>query len=170
MTGTFDKTLLDNEICEKIKNIYEEKLVKSYVHNLRKQMVFHERELSSWLFQHIKKFIKDNLGNDYHLIERVTVLKYNKGDFFKVHLDGPHNTTLNPSLPHHFYGGVEISNENDFTGGEFIIDDNPVPFVKGRLFTHGFETLHGVNEVVNGIRWSLHFPIHHSKNFQTHLL
>ena len=73
------------------------------------------------------------------------------------------NTQLNPSLPNHFYGGVELSERAEFTGGEFFINDKIVDFKKGRMFTHGFSDSHGVNMVTSGTRWSIHFLINNNK-------
>jgi hypothetical protein len=67
-------------------------------------------------------------------------------------------------MPFHFYGGVELSDKSSFSGGEFLLKGKILDFKKGRLFTHGFSDLHGVNKVKNGIRWSIHFPILENKS------
>ena len=162
MIKTFNKLLLSEKECSKIKSYYDSKL--SLEENeIRKQSNYHETDNNSWLFSLIDNFIKKNIGNQYDLIQRVTILKYVKGDFFLKHTDGIWNSTLDSKLPFHFYGGVELNNKTEFEGGEFFIKDNNVEYFKGRLFTHGFEDSHGVNEVKKGTRWSLHFLITDNK-------
>ena len=85
----------------------------------------------------VKKLIQENLGEKCSLLNRVTVLKYEPGDFFSKHTDGSYNTRLSKTLPYHFYGGVELCERQEFKGGEFFIKDKNVKFKKGRLFTHG---------------------------------
>ena len=158
MIGTFDKVLLSNEECNIIKSLYEDKLVLRE-REIRRQKNYHEIENNSWLHKKVSNLIQKNLGNNYSLLERVTILKYEPGDFFSKHIDGSYNTSLSKTLPYHFYGGIELCEREEFKGGEFFIKDKKVDYLKGRLFTHGFEDSHGVEEVKKGIRWSLHFLI-----------
>lgn len=162
MIKLFDTEYLSDEICEKIINEYSSKvtLIKS---NIRSQKNYHERDKKSWLYTYIDKFIKINIGNNFQLIERVTVLRYDKGDYFIEHVDGPHNKGMNSTLPPHFYGGVELNNKSEFEGGEFFIKGNNVSFKKGRMFTHGFSDSHGVTKINRGVRWSIHFLIKNNK-------
>lgn len=164
----FDNSIISDNICDYIQQTYINKLQRVNIPKLRCQMVFNEKNKSSWLYSYVNEFVIDNMGSNYSLIERVAVLRYEKGDYFEKHTDGEWNTRLNKELPYHFYGGVEISNKNDFEGGEFILKNNKIDFKKGRLFTHGFDTEHGVSEVTKGIRWSIHFPIY-SKEFNKNL-
>ena len=162
MIETFDKLLLSNEECNNIKLLYENKLI-LVEGNIRRQKNYHELEDTSWLHKKVKKLIQENLGEKYSLLNRVTVLKYEPGDFFSKHTDGSYNTRLSKTLPYHFYGGVELCERQEFKGGEFFIKDKNVKFKKGRLFTHGFDDSHGVKKVEEGIRWSLHFLIEEKK-------
>lgn len=158
MISTFDNLLISNDECNKIKDYYESRLTLQE-NNIRKQKNYHETDIDSWLFKLIDNLINVNIGNQYSLLERVTILKYELGDFFLKHTDGIWNSTLSNNLPFHFYGGVELSQKTEFEGGEFYIKDKNVEYRKGRLFTHGFQDSHGVNEVKKGTRWSLHFLI-----------
>ena len=158
MIGTFDKFILSEPECRKIKNLYESKIFLQES-NIRKQKNYHEIDTNSWLYNLIDDFIKKNIGKKYSLLERVTILKYEQGDFFLKHTDGIWNNTLSKELPFHFYGGVELSEKKEFEGGEFFIKDKKVHYLKGRLYTHGFDDSHGVEEVKKGKRWSLHFLI-----------
>lgn len=158
MIETFDNFLLSNDSCEKIINLYQDK-VKDVKSQIRKQKNYHEIDSNSWLFKTIKKLVNDNLGDDYELIDRVTVLKYEKGDFFLEHNDGPGNYALKNTLPNHIYGGIELCEKSEYEGGEFFIERKKVEYKKGRIFTHGFSDFHSVTEVTSGIRWSIHFVI-----------
>ena len=163
MISINDKFLLSDDICERIKSEYKDKLtlIKS---DIRQQKNYHELDDKSWLFNEIDKLISSNLGDEYSLYKRVTILKYSKGDYFTEHSDGPSNAYLKkqkgmPPLKPHFFGGVELCNSNEFEGGDFYIDGKLVEYKKGRMFTHGFNNLHEVKEVTDGIRWSIHFLI-----------
>jgi hypothetical protein len=162
MIGVWDDFLLSDEISNKIKLEYFNKL-KPVESSIRKQKNYHILDCNSWIHNCVNELISKNIGDEYCLLKRVTVLKYEVGDFFLKHIDGPSNTQLNPNLPNHFYGGVELSERDEFTGGEFFINDKNVDFKKGRMFTHGFSDLHGVNLVTSGTRWSIHFLIKNTK-------
>ncbi len=158
MIGTYNKFILSNLECKKIKDLYVSKLI-FQESSIRKQKNYHETDTNSWLYNFIDNFIKKNIGDKYSLLQRVTILKYEQGDFFLKHTDGIWNSTLSKELPFHFYGGIELSERKEFDGGEFFIKDKKVDYLKGRLFTHGFEDSHGVEKIKKGIRWSLHFLI-----------
>jgi predicted 2-oxoglutarate/Fe(II)-dependent dioxygenase YbiX len=172
MIGTFEKLILSEDDCKKIIAFYDSKVVFREKHLIsidriqRKQKNYHETDENSWIHKLVNKFIKLNLGDKFSLLERVTILKYEPGDFFSEHTDGPYNTSLSKNLPYHFYGGVELCERNEFKGGEFFIKGKNVDYKKGRLFTHGFNDTHGVKEVVEGIRWSIHFLIKEEKEKQ----
>jgi len=156
--------LLSEDECNKIKKFYNSKLIQQES-KIRKQRNYHETDENSWLYKFTDNLIKANLGEDYSLLNRVTVLRYDTGDYFKKHTDGPSNTALSKiKLPYHFYGGVELSENEEFEGGEFFIKNKNIDYKKGRLFTHGFESPHGVTEVITGTRWSIHFLIFHDSS------
>ena len=98
----------------------------------RKQKNYHILDYNSWIHNCVNELISKNIGNEYCLVDRVTVLKYEVGDFFLKHKDGPYNTQLNSNLPNHFYGGVELSERYEFTGGDFFINDKNVDWWPNR--------------------------------------
>lgn len=162
MINIWNDFLLSDEYSNRIKLEYANKL-EPIQSKGRKQKNYHIFDVNSWIHQCVGELISKNIGSEYYLVNRVTVLKYDIGDFFLKHKDGPANTYINPSLPNHFYGGVELSERAEFTDGEFFINDKIVDFKKGRMFTHGFSDSHGVNMVTSGTRWSIHFLINNSK-------
>ena len=154
----YNNLLLSDDSIQKIKNEYDGKL-KLVTSDIRHHRGYHETNPSTWIYKLVNNLIKKNMGDDYSVYTRVTILKYISGDYFLNHIDGSHNTNLDPNLSEHFYGGIEMSNVGDFIGGEFFISDKNVPFKQGRLITHEFDEPHGVHEVTEGVRWSIHFPI-----------
>ncbi len=163
MRGLFDKVLLSDEDCDSIKELYKDKLVRIEDRNAfpaRAHHKYNETDPDSWLHKTVQSLITSNLGDDYYLIQRVTVLRYRINDIFGDHYDGSWNVQSNKLLTeNHFYGGVELSNREDFKGGEFYIQGEDVELVKGRLYTHHFDDRHGVKMVQDGVRWSIHFII-----------
>jgi len=162
MIAVFNHFLFPEELSKRIIKHYEDKL-NHEDDNLRDLFLYHEKDEDSWLWKEVGPFIQRNMGMNYKLIERVAVLKYEVGCHFKEHEDGPFNSSIaeysGRRLPYHIYGGVELSNEDDFEGGEFMVANKPVEFRTGRMFTHDFNTSHEVKEVTKGTRWAIHFPI-----------
>lgn len=169
MRKLFDKFLLSDENCNSIKELYKKKLVRIEDRNAfpaRAHDKYNETDSDSWLHRTVQSLISSNLGKDYFLIQRVTVLRYRINDIFGNHLDGRWNKESNNLLTDsHFYGGVELSDKKDFKGGEFYIEDEDVEFIKGRLYTHHHYDHHGVKMVQDGVRWSLHFIIDNMDGF-----
>jgi hypothetical protein len=159
MVSIFDTFLLSDDICELIKSKYADKVDLVEMVNGRRQKNYHEHNTSSWIHEIASDLIYKNLGHQFKLIDRVTILRYDIGDYFIEHVDGPGNLKLNNKLPFHFYGGVELSERSEFIGGEFYINGKNVDYKKGRMFTHGFYDRHGVKKIEKGTRWSIHFLI-----------
>ena len=160
MISTFDSFLLSDELCEKIISEYKNKVTLVEMVNGRRQKNYHEYDTNSWIHSIIDNLIKQNIGQEYELLERVTILRYDEGDYFIEHVDGPGNVRMGKNLPYHFYGGIELSEKSEFDGGEFYIEGKDVDYKKGRIFTHGFSDKHGVRKVTKGTRWSIHFLIY----------
>jgi len=168
MISTFNTFLFPDDLCKQIIMEYKDKVKLVEIVNGRRQHNYHEYDTDSWIHSVVNNLITKNLGDNYTLLERVTILRYNVGDYFIEHTDGPGNIKMKSELPYHFYGGVELSDNSEFKGGEFYIKGKNVEFKKGRMFTHGFSDKHGVREVIEGTRWSIHFLIY--KNIQNGLI
>ena len=160
-----NKFLLSDDICKNIISEYKDKVILAKT-DIRQQKIYHERNENSLLWNEIQKLISSNLGDEYSVYSRVTILKYTKGDYFLEHTDGPSNARVRKEkyggekLKPHFFGGVELCDSNEFKGGDFYIDGKIVEYKKGRMFTHSFNDLHEIKEVTDGTRWSVHFLIH----------
>ena len=126
----------------------------------------------SWLHITLNKkfdFVRDiinkdlqNMGyNDYRCAEFVapttlgqgpiTLLKYVKGDFFGEHSD---TSTYGTGI----LSGNYLLND-EFEGGDFILDGEKLEKEVGELSVYGRDILHEVKEVTSGIRYSIHFYI-----------
>ncbi len=128
---------------------------------------------NSWLHITLNKkfdFVRDiinkdlqNMGyNDYRCAEFVppvgvgsqgpiTLLIYEKGDFF-----GEHRDTATYEIG--ILSGNYLLND-EFEGGDFILDGKKLEVGVGELFTFGRDVLHEVKKVTSGIRYSMHFFI-----------
>ena len=60
------------------------------------------------------------------------------------------------------FGGIELSNHNDYEGGRSILNGLDSKSKRGHLFVHSPDEVHEITEVTKGTRYSLHFCI--SKN------
>tara|TARA_Y100000361_G_scaffold44507_1_gene38571 strand:+ start:14864 stop:15343 length:480 start_codon:yes stop_codon:yes gene_type:complete len=100
-----------------------------------------------------------SIDENYEVSEFITLLKYQKGDFFDEHIDassyssGKSNTILS--------GGILLNNE--YSGGNFIINSKTLNVDIGELFTFGRNEKHQVTKVTDGIRLSLHFAVNSTK-------
>ena len=86
----------------------------------------------------------------------ITFLIYEKGDFFGEHSDGEY------AAPKHRQSGVLSGGyllNDEYKGGNFIVDGKKLEVGVGELITFGREILHEITEVTDGIRYSLHFSI-----------
>ena len=59
------------------------------------------------------------------------MLKYDIGDYFLPHID-----RYNQDDDRYISGGIELSNEDDFKGGEFVVKNIKIPFERGKLINH----------------------------------
>ena len=102
-----------------------------------------------------------NINNDYRCANfdipkgavqgPITFMIYKKGDFITEHCDASSYGTGILS------GGYLLNDE--YKGGNFILDGKKLEVGVGELFTYGRDVLHEVKEVTSGIRYSLHFYV-----------
>ena len=124
--------------------------------NRKKHIWFKINKLQEFDFVRdiITKDIK-KINKNFELSEFITFLIYEKGDFFGKHSDKPAHIT--PTTNTVLSGGY-ILNDN-FEGGEFIIDKKKLKSEIGEIFTFGRNVIHEVKTVTKGTRYSLHFSI-----------
>ncbi len=109
------------------------------------------------------KFIKDlinsdlkKIDEDYKVSDWITFLIYEEGDFFGLHTDDV--LQYDSKKKKVLYTGGYLLNE-DFEGGEFIINNQKNESKVGDLFLFERHLKHEVLKIKNGIRYSLHFAV-----------
>lgn len=83
----------------------------------------------------------------------ILVLQYNKGHFFKRHQDrldpNPKTTNRQQTLI------VQLSDENDYEGGELVVRDIVVDKTKGNMVLFDSNEWHELKELTSGTRYCL---------------
>ncbi len=110
-------------------------------------------------FQFVKELINTDLkciDVNYNVTNWITFLIYKKDDFFGIHADDIFDyKNSNKQL---IYTGGYILN-NDFEGGDFIIENKKLEVNVGELFLFKRSAKHEVLKIKNGVRYSLHFGV-----------
>lgn len=104
------------------------------------------KNTETWIFD----FVESKLSSQYTIKEDFRGLKYTKGDFMSLHKDGDYS--------HAYLSGGMLLND-DYDGGEFIIEGTPLDISIGEVFTFGRNELHEVKPIKSGVRYSLHFHV-----------
>jgi len=104
------------------------------------------RNTESWIFD----FVESKLSSKYKIKDDFRGLKYTKGDFMALHKDGDYSYA-------HLSGGILLN--DDYEGGEFIIEGIPLDVPIGEVFTFGRNELHEIKPIKSGVRYSLHFHV-----------
>jgi len=107
-----------------------------------------------------------NINENYKVSNWITFLIYKEGDFFGIHKDD--DLTAKDKNDKMIYSGGYLLND-DFEGGEFIIDNQILNAEIGELFFFERHLKHEVKKIKKGIRYSLHFAIETS-NFQKNII
>lgn len=133
-----------------IKSILNEFNIQSGVKVVEKECSYtrfiFNRDKHDWLFKEIESI----LPGKYKLKNHFRGCMYEPGDFMDPHTDGDYAYA-------DMSGGIQLNNE--YSGGEFIIDSKKLEAEIGELFMFGRSTIHNINKVKEGIRYSLHFHI-----------
>lgn len=82
-------------------------------------------------------------------IKEGRVLRYSEGCFFKIHSD------IHINAPHRYKTLIiQLSDENEYTGGKFIFGEEVLSKKIGSTTIFDSNTLHGLEIVESGIRYS----------------
>lgn len=130
--------------------------------DLKKNIWFYINDIPEFSF--VKDIIDRDLKNidkDYKCSDWLTLLIYQKDDFFGLHKDD-YEDAKDKIL---FSGGYLLNNE--YEGGEFIISGEKLHATIGELFMFGRKEEHEVKPLKSGIRYSLHFAIKLENNNKT---
>ena len=107
-------------------------------------------QLPNWILTKITKWLK---LNSIILVKNpvlYTVLKYTKGCYFKEHRDlAPHGSSNKI-----YTLIIELTNSNEYEGGEFILEGNVVEKNIGDVILFESYKLHELKEITSGERMS----------------
>jgi hypothetical protein len=152
----YDKKVLSKDFCNKLIEYAE------IDDNLKREVNF-QKEVSrfymtgdnipKWIFDELDNLIKTNLGELYFIKHWIVILRYTKGDFFRKHTDDSYDDRL-------LSGGVELNPNSDYKGGRLITSNKINKTAVGEFFTHTTKESHFVETITEGVRYSLHFPVH----------
>lgn len=122
---------------------------RGYLPNQRKSLEcsIDSNLVESILLPHLKEYnIKSITG-------QVIILQYNKGHFFKRHQDrldpNPKTTNRQQTLI------VQLSDENDYEGGELVVRDIVANKTKGNMVLFESNEWHELKELTSGTRYCL---------------
>jgi predicted 2-oxoglutarate/Fe(II)-dependent dioxygenase YbiX len=102
----------------------------------------------------IMKYTDTILGIKVNTI-KVGVLRYNVGGYFDKHIDiDPHSDFNND-----FIYNINVILNEGFEGGEFYVEDQPLPKKKGEIYHYRSDKFHEVKPVTKGVRYVALFYI-----------
>ena len=107
----------------------------------------------------VNELIRKDLDDDVEPLPWITLLMYNGGDFFGLHTDDKYRGSAEDDI---LYSGGYLLND-DYEGGEFILDGKTLDKEIGELFTFERDVPHEVLPVTKGVRLSLHFSVRKKK-------
>jgi predicted 2-oxoglutarate/Fe(II)-dependent dioxygenase YbiX len=108
------------------------------------RVVFEPTEVFS---KKIKNYCRNIMGFDVNVVN-VAVIKYEEGDGFPVHRDG-----ITDSIHGKLIYNINVLLNNDFEGGDVMIDGNKIDNDVGKIYHYDSRTLHGVSKITKGIRY-----------------
>lgn len=93
--------------------------------------------------------------NEYkHLGKHIQINNYVTGDYFSEHIDDLGNEELTGFKRTHTLI-IQLSHEEEYTGGELVVDGNTIPKKKGSAVIFSSDTPHEVKQILSGQRASL---------------
>ena len=122
--------------------------------SLKKNIWFYINDIPEFNF--IKDIIDNDLKNvdkSYKCSEWITLLIYEKGDFFGLHKDD-YLETKDRMV---FTGGYLLN--DDYKGGEFMISGEKLKVTVGELFMFDRKHEHEIKPLKDGMRYALHFGV-----------
>lgn len=106
----------------------------------------------------VKKSIKEYCYKKLNLVisnVKVGVLKYEKGGFFKRHIDRNSKYDFNKD----FLYNINVRLNDDYDGGEFYLNDKPFYKPVGEIYHYKSSEYHEVKQVTKGVRYTALFYI-----------
>jgi predicted 2-oxoglutarate/Fe(II)-dependent dioxygenase YbiX len=152
------KVLFTKNECEYILSLVDKSIGQSDIKN-------NDRDYSEWLIPaKFFNFTKDMfLQMGINSLPDGRIIKYNKGNYFGPHIDRYSN---HPER----YKTLIVQLNQDYDGGELMINNILGNKITGNSILFDSNDIHSVNEIKNGIRYSLVFWLEHSHFNKTNLL
>ena len=98
-------------------------------------------ELYDFLFNKLKPLNLINLDNSF-----IGFVRYHEGGFFTKHVDGPERA---------YTIIIQLSEENEYTGGDLVVLNQVVGKEKGNTVVFGTQVSHELKKVTSGTRNAL---------------
>ena len=116
-------------------------------------------------------YLRDVINNDikkintnYQCSSFINLLVYEVGDYFNPHTDAQYSI-YDDKHPTVLSGGYLLNDE--FEGGDFLIEGIPLNAKIGELFTFSRNIVHEITPVTKGMRYSLHFAVDTNETITT---
>lgn len=106
-----------------------------------------EIKQSEWFYEKIKNYVNSELSID--ALGTLLFVKYVEGDYFPIHKDRVSNSEYHKD----FIWNVNVILNDNYDGGEFILNNETYKHPAGSLYYYKSDTLHGVNKITNGNRY-----------------
>lgn len=109
-------------------------------------------------FKFVRELINKDLSllnENYEVSDFISLLKYVETDFFGRHKDVAYTNQSNKKV---VKSGIYLLNK-DFTGGEFLLENEIIPLDIGEIFLFNRTMYHEVKKITSGTRYSLHFAV-----------
>jgi hypothetical protein len=108
-----------------------------------------------WISERFIKYIKDTENVDVINSKFVKCLKYEVGDLFEPHMD------YHPNLDFYktFMYNINILLNDDFGGGDFLVDGNIYPKQRGWAYHYKSNEIHEVKPIESGVRYSILYGV-----------
>ena len=95
----------------------------------------------------------ENVDTSVNFVEPYELKRYTKDDFFGRHVDN--YSSLSTPIDRKLTMSVQLSNNNDYEGGEIVILGQKYKLTQGSVIYFPTYFNHWVEPITNGTRWSL---------------
>lgn len=104
-------------------------------------------------------FVKDKIESTFTIeegsvCEYFQISKYDSDDFFLPHTDEYYESEESTKVRTDTFI-IQLSASNAYTGGDLTVGGNTVSRARGSCVRFTPDTVHGVDKITNGERWSL---------------
>ena len=153
------ENVIDNELCDEIIHFGIDNVVRGinkYSHIF--DISFHSclLPLNHQVHTSLQNFYKEAnsfFKFDISFVEPYELKRYTKNDFFGKHIDNYYSLTID--LDRKLTISVQLSNDDEYEGGEFNVMGTKHKLKKGSVISFPSYFPHQVESISSGTRWSL---------------